>query len=173
MPRMTKPGILLGYTGLFNAIKRLEKVELERQLEKTDLNEAELVRTCCETLFWLFAVNEDFKKLIEEKYNQSVFDWWDEKGNEGKIMSGFRFIRNRVTHSYKYYWEIIDIERSVWNEISAPTQTELNGIGGQYLLQQLADYNDVILGNSLTEPLKSVSNMILETMAKFDLNQWS
>lgn len=171
---MSKPGILLGYTGLYHAIKRLEKVESQRQLEKTDLNEAALVRTCCETLFWLFAVNEDFKKLIEKKYNQSVFDWWAEKRDEGKIMNGFKFVRNRVTHSYKYYYyEIIDIENSAWNEISEPTQSELQGIGGQYLRQKFADYNEVILGSFLTDPLKSVSNLILETMAKFDLNQWS
>ena len=170
---MSKPGILLGYTGLYNAIKRLEKVESERLIEKNDLNEAELARNCCETLFWLFAVNEDFKSLIKEKYNQSIFEWWNEKGDNGKIMNGFRFVRNRVTHSYKHYWEIIDTENCIWDEISEPTQGELNGIGGQYLTQQFADYNEVVLGKSLTEPLQNVSNLILETMAKFDLNQWN
>ena len=170
---MSKPGILLGYTGLYSAIKRLEKVESERLIKKNDLNEAELARTCCETLFWLFAVNEDFKTLIEEKYNQSIFEWWNEKGDNGKIMNGFRFVRNRVTHSYKHYWGIIDTEKFVWNEISEPTQAELSGIGGQYLTQQFADYNEVVLEKPLTEPLQNVSNLILETMVKFNLNQWS
>lgn len=170
---MSKPGILLGYTGLFSAIKRLEKVEAERNIKKNDLNDGELVRTCCEALFWLFAVNEDFEILIEEKYNQSIFDWWRRKGRLGKKMNAFRLIRNRVTHSYKHYWEIIDVESSLWNDISPPTNSELTGIASQYVSQQYSDYNETIKGTNLTLPLKELSHEILTTMAKFNLNQWT
>lgn len=137
---MIRPGIILARSGLHFAIKRLKDAEQDHIKSPTATTEANLVRSACESLFWLFALNEDFKNLIESRTSQKIFDWWLTQGTSGNIMNALRLIRNRVTHSYEYYWTILDTSTLKWGSIASPSQQELNGIGGNYVAQQYSDY---------------------------------
>jgi len=169
---MARPGIVLARSGLHFAVKRLEAAEQAHASSPSSVTEANIVRNGCETLFWLFALNEDFKELIETKTSQTIHDWWSTQGVNGNIMNAMRFIRNRVTHSYKYYWKVWDLNTLKWGAIDPPTQEELNSSARRYVLQQYADYQGYIEGEDMGKPLISVASVMEDMFLKFNLVNW-
>jgi hypothetical protein len=167
---MTRPGIVLARSGFYFAVKRLETAEKAHVLSPSGETEANVVRNGCETLFWLFVLNEDFKELIETETSQTIHEWWSTQGVNGDMMSAMRFIRNRVTHSYKYYWKVWDLNTLKWGAIDPPTQEELGHKNGKYMKQQYADYRRYIEGEDMGKPLISVVNVMEKMFLKFDLS---
>ena len=170
---MARPGIILARSGLLFAVERLEEAEKAHATSPTLVTEANIVRSGCESLFWLFALSEDFKELIEASTSQTIHEWWSTRvGNIAGVMNGLRFIRNRVTHSYKYYWLVWDLNNLKWGEIEPPTQEELNGPAGRYVQQQYSDYQTHLEGHGMSEPLNNASKVMQRMYMKFDLKTW-
>jgi hypothetical protein len=169
---MNRPGIVLALSGFHFSIERLKTANTELKNNSTPTAEANLVRAGCEALFWLFALNEDFKQLIEEKTNSTIFNWWQQKGTAGKIMNGLRLVRNRITHSYLHYWSLFDQTSGTWKSIDPPTPEKLGRPGGQHAPQQFADYQNEIESKNIVEPLESVYKVIQEEAMKYNLSNW-
>jgi hypothetical protein len=169
---MVRPGIVLARSGLHFAIKRLKTAEQEHASSPTAETEAKIVRSGCESLFWLFALSEDFEKLIDAKTGQNIFQWCSSQGENGKIMNALRLIRNRVTHSYEYYWKIWNFETLTWGTIARPKQQELSSKAGKYVPQQFLDYQASVEGKNIIFPLESVANAIESMYMKFNLVNW-
>ena len=169
---MNRPGIVLAASGYHFAIERLQSAERKQTDEPGSANEANLVRAGCEALFWLFVLHEDFKSLVEVKTGQNIFIWWASQVDAGKYMNGLRLIRNRVTHSYRYYWKLWDVNDLKWTDIDPPSAQELARSGGQYVSQQHIDYQSFIVGEEISKPLVAISRSMENMYMKFDLSYW-
>ena len=169
---MSRPGIILAFSGLHFAIKRLEEAQGEHKAKPSSTTESKVVRAGCETLFWLFSLNEDFAALIRDKANIDIHSWWKQSGIAGRQMNGLRLIRNRITHAYTYYWQVWDLGTMTWSKIDPPTPDELLHSPSKHLPGQFADYQSTLVGQDIVNSLKGVAQIVLNEAVKYDLTTW-